>query len=178
MVCVMLLTDTLEAGAHRVTARAARPEDAAFLQSVYASTREQELAPVPWTDEEKRRFIAHQFSAQAEAYRKNYPGAEFLVLVVDGADAGRLYVHRRPDEIRIMDIALLPLFRRRGIGAAVLRRILDEGARRGKRVTIHVEIFNPAMRLYERLGFRQIASGRDDPVYRLMEWRAENGPAT
>jgi ribosomal protein S18 acetylase RimI-like enzyme len=87
--------------------------------------------------------------------------------------AGRLYVHPRANEIRIMDIALLPEFRGQGIGTFLLKQILAEGKEQQKPVTIHVENFNPAMRLYERLGFKKKASA--SPVYELMEWRPE-GP--
>lgn len=151
-----------------VTTRPVQDADTPFLYSVYASTREPELAPLPWSAEDKQRFIVQQFTAQDHAYRNNYPGAEFLILVVDGADAGRLYLHRRPDEIRIMDIALLPPFRSRGIGTAVLHHVIAEGRTLGLPVTIHVEVFNPALRLYERLGFRQVSATE---VYAFMERR-------
>ncbi len=153
-----------------VTARLVGDADTDFLRAVYASTRELELAPLPWSAEEKHRFIAHQFGAQTTAYQKNYPGAEFLILVVNGIDAGRLYLHRRPDEIRIMDIALLPAFRRQGIGSAVVRGVLHEARTSDRRVTIHVEVFNPAMQWYQRLGFREVSRTE---VYALMEWRAD-----
>ena len=89
-------------------------------------------------------------------------------ILVAGELAGRLYVHRREREIRIMDIALLPEFRGRGIGTKLLNEILMEGERTGRPVTIHVESFNPARRLYERLGFTRVAS---NGVYLLLEWK-------
>lgn len=159
---------SLAVGPLQISFRHALASDHGFLELLYASTREPELAPLPWSAEDKQRFITQQFTAQDHAYRNNYPGAEFLLLVVDGADAGRLYLHRRPDEIRIMDIALLPPFRNRGIGTAVLHHVIAEGRTLGLPVTIHVEVFNPARRLYERLGFRQISA---TDVYALMERR-------
>jgi ribosomal protein S18 acetylase RimI-like enzyme len=152
-----------------VTLRPVEAGDEEFLYGVYASTRTEELAPVPWTEAQKEAFLRMQFRAQSVDYRSNYPDAEFLVILVDGAPAGRLYVHRRDDELRIVDIALLPAHRGAGIGGALLRRLLDEAAAAGKPVRIHVERFNPALRLYERLGFR---STGDDGVYFLMEWTA------
>jgi ribosomal protein S18 acetylase RimI-like enzyme len=150
------------------TLRASSGRDREFFYRVYAATRTEELSRVPWSAEEKERFLRQQFEAQDHSYRNNYPGAEFLVIAVGGKDAGRLYVHRLPDEIRIMDIALLPEFRRRGIGTQLLQQILWEGEMSSRSVTIHVEVFNPAMRLYERLGFSK--AGEND-VYWLMEWR-------
>lgn len=138
-----------------------------FLLRVYHGTREEELAMiVDWTAEMKDAFIRQQFNAQHVWYQEHYEGASFDVILVDGVPAGRLYVHRRPKEIRLVDIALLPEFRKGGIGTSLLRDLLAEGDEARKPVTIHVEIYNPAMRLYERLGFRPI---EDRGVYRLME---------
>lgn len=159
--------EVIAAGGRRVTARAVVEADSDLLLRIYGSTREVELSGVPWSAEQKRHFVAQQFAAQSQAYRTNYPGAAFMVLMVDGADAGRLYLHRGPQEIRIMDIALLPAFRSLGIGSAVLRHLQGEASSAGLRLSIHVEVFNPAWRLYERLGFRPV--GRTE-VYALLEW--------
>jgi ribosomal protein S18 acetylase RimI-like enzyme len=132
-----------------LTLRPARPDDRELLYRVYASTREDELASVPWDDEAKDGFLRAQFDAQDRWWREHYAGASFDVVLVDGEPAGRLYVHATDDEIRIVDIALLPAFRGSGIGSALLRDVLADG----RRVTIHVERMNPALRLYERLGF-------------------------
>jgi len=150
-----------------VTLRPVAAEDEGFLYSVYASTREAELAGVNWTEKEKTAFLRQQFEAQARHYREQYDGATYHVIEVDDRPAGRLYVARWDDEIRIMDIALLPEKCGRGIGTALLRDLLNEGAGAGQRVTVHVEQFNPARRLYERLGFRWM---RDVGVYVLMQW--------
>jgi ribosomal protein S18 acetylase RimI-like enzyme len=141
--------------------RPAAAEDEEFLYQVYASTRAEELAQVNWDSEQKEAFLRMQFNAQAAFYRENYPAAEFQVILVDGQAAGRLYVERRAGETRIMDIALLPQHRGRGIGTTLLKEIIAEG----RPVSIHVEIFNPALRLYTRLGFRKAA---DKGVYWLM----------
>ena len=150
-----------------VALRPATAEDEGFLYSVYASTREAELAGVDWTEEDKAAFLWQQFEAQARHYREQYDGAAYDVIEVDSRPVGRLYVARWADEIRIMDISLLPENRRRGIGTALLRNLLDEAARTGKWVTVHVEQFNPARRLYERLGFHRV---RNVGVYLLMQW--------
>ena len=160
--------DTLTGG---VVLQSVRPEDEAFLFQVYASTRAEELAQVSWSEEQREAFLRQQFVAQDKHYRANYPGAEFQIIQADGEAAGRLYVHRRENEIRIMDIALLPDYQRRGIGTMLLEKILAEGADSGKKVSIHVEAFNPALHWYERLGFKKVAI---HGVYHLMEWSANS----
>lgn len=152
----------------RVTLRPIGPDDMDFLLRVYRSTREEELAMVvDWTEEMKDAFIQQQFNAQHVWYQEHYQGATFDIVLVDGVPAGRLYVHRRPDEIRLVDIALLPEFRKGGLGTSILQDLLAEVRAAGKPVTIHVEVYNPAMRLYERLGFKPV---EDRGVYRLMKW--------
>ena len=156
-----------------VALRPIREEDRDLLCRIYASTRWEELAPVPWPDAAKLDFLRAQFEQQHAFYQANYPGAEWLVVEREGAPAGRLYLHRRDDEIRLVDIALLPEHRGAGTGTALLRSLIAEAEASGKPVTIHVEKNNPALSLYERLGFRPIA---DKGVYHLME-RPVGGPA-
>ncbi len=158
-----------------IVLRPAGPADEELLRRVYASTRAEELALVDWDDDQKHAFVASQFEAQRRHYEENNPGAAFQVIVVDGEDAGRLYVARQPDEIRIVDISLLPEHRNIGIGTALLGQLQAQGARTGRRVSIHVEQLNPARRLYERLGFAAIA---DRGVYVLMAWSPPAQPVT
>jgi GNAT superfamily N-acetyltransferase len=148
--------------------RAATPEDEPFLRAVYASTRAEELAQVPWSNEQKRAFTDMQFAAQDIDYRKNYPTAQFSIVEVHGIPVGRLYVDRCKKEIRIIDIALLPEHRRARIGTTLLKELQNEARLAGKALTIHVERFNPALNLYHRLGFRPI---EDKGVYLFLEWK-------
>ena len=152
-----------------ISLRPIGPEDDSFLAGVYASTRAEELAVTGWSDDEKAVFCRRQFDAQAAHYRENYPGASLQVIENAGVPIGRLYVARGEREIRIMDVALLPEFRGSGIGTKLLRELQEEARSADKSLTIHVERFNPALRLYERVGFRRI---EDKGVYLLMEWRA------
>ena len=151
----------------RVALRPVRDADASFLLRVYAGTRAEELASVPWSDEQKAAFVAQQFAAQTVHYAQHHAGMSANVIVIDDVPAGRLLVDRRDDAILIVDISLLREHRGRGAGSVLLREVLDEATAAGKRVVVHVERFNRALRLYERLGFR--AAG-DHGVYRRMEW--------
>jgi GNAT superfamily N-acetyltransferase len=121
-----------------VTLRPVTEADEAFLRDVYGSTRAEELALTPWSEEQKAAFVAMQFAAQTAYYREVYPGAAHDVIVVDGRDAGRLYVARDEHDIRVVDVSLLPEFRARGVGTQLLTAILAEAAAGGQRVTIHV----------------------------------------
>ena len=150
-----------------VSLRTATAGDTGFLTAVYASTRMEELAATDWTDAQKTEFCRMQSTAQDAHYRQHYLTAEFQVIESAGTPAGRLYVDRWTREIRIMDIALLPEHRGMGIGTRLLRELQREAAGCGKSLSIHVERFNPARHLYERLGFRII---EDKGVYQLMEW--------
>lgn len=146
--------------------RAAERGDDEFLFRVYASARAEELAVVPWDDAQREAFLRAQFDAQDRWYREHYTAASYDVVLIDREPCGRLYVHRGDDEIRIVDIALLPEHRGNGVGSALLGDLLLEADAAGKRVTIHVERFNPALQLYERLGF---SVAEDKGVYLLLE---------
>jgi ribosomal protein S18 acetylase RimI-like enzyme len=151
-----------------IALRGITPEDDSFLARVYASSRAEELAVTGWPDELKADFCRRQFDAQSAYYASNYPGASFQIIERDGWPVGRLYVDRWEKEIRIVDITLLPEFRGSGIGTKLLRELQNEARRAGKSLTIHVERFNRALTLYQRLGFQQI---QDKGVYLLMEWK-------
>ena len=122
---------------------------------------------MPWGAAQKQAFLAFQFSAQDRDYRRNFPDAAYQVVCAGARPIGRLYVVRRTDEIRVLDIALLPEYRGEGIGAALLREVLAEAGASGRPVRLHVERDSRARRLYERLGFRAVS---DSPMHIAMEW--------
>jgi len=150
--------------------RARTPADTAFLREVYGGTRAEELARVPWSEEQKAAFVEQQFAAQAAQYDAAHPDASFLVIELAGERVGRLYVDRDDAAIHVIDIALLPAHRGRGIGGMLLAELLAEARASKRAVRIYVERFNPARRLYDRLGFVALEV---HGVYDLMEWRAD-----
>lgn len=147
------------------TLRPATADDRPFLLTVYQATRADELAPLPWPDEAKQAFLAEQFSLQDAAYRGAHPEGRFLVIEEDGLRIGRLSLGDLPGELRIIDIALLPHARGRGVGRRLLDDVIAEAETRGVAVTLHVERWNPVWRLYGRLGFVEVA---DQGVYVLL----------
>jgi len=162
------MSDAAAPSGAEISLRNATEGDAEFLYRVYASTRAAELAMTDWTDEQKEQFCRMQFQAQTTDYLANYSNAQRSIIERDGAPVGRLIVDRVEREICIVDVALLPDARGGGIGTKLLRELMDEAGEAGKPLTIYVEKFNPALRLYLRLGFQPI---EDKGVYLLMAWR-------
>ncbi len=150
-----------------LTLRPIDPDDQDFLLTVYAGTRAAALASLPWDAAQKAALIHSQFHAQHAYYQAHYHGADFGLILLDDRPVGRLYVARWNDEIRLVDIALLPAYRGRGIGSALVQTLLAEAVQAGKPVRLHVEKHNPALRWYERLGFRRRA---DRGGYWFLEW--------
>lgn len=157
------------AAARGLAFRPIEADDLPFLARVYASTRWQELAPLPWTEAQKSAFLQSQFEAQHAHYQSHYPGALWLVIDCGSQPIGRLYLDRWQKEHRLIDIAVLPEYRGQGYGTALLRDLIDEAGAAGKPLSIHVERNNPAMTLYRRLGFCQVG---EHGIYDLLEVRS------
>ncbi|HKP46667.1 MAG TPA: GNAT family N-acetyltransferase [Pyrinomonadaceae bacterium] len=153
-----------------ISLRIATAEDNAFMQMVYAGTRADEMALVDWNDEQKSAFLQMQFEAQRTSYLRESPNAQYSVILSDGVPAGRLIVDRTDDTVHVIDIALLPAYRNFGIGKSVLLGLQDEAREANKAVRLHVENFNRAYQLYERLGFKKVAEAG---FHWRMEWKAE-----
>jgi ribosomal protein S18 acetylase RimI-like enzyme len=149
-----------------VAFRSINPDDHPFLQKLYASTREEEMALVDWSDRQKAEFLKMQFDAQHQYYQANYKQTSFQLILLNGEPIGRLYVARWEQEIRIVDLALLPEYRGQGIGSQILQALLTEAAQQHLPLRIHVEQYNRALRLYQRFGFQKIG---EHGVYWLME---------
>ncbi len=130
--------------------------DLPFLRDLYAATREAELAPVPWPPAAKRAFLEQQFAAQHTFYHDAYKDSDFLLILRDESPIGRIYVHRMPGKICVVDIALRSAHRGHGVGTALLTELIDEARATSCEINLHVEPNNPAQRLYARLGFRLV----------------------
>lgn len=135
--------------------RQACADDVDFLQTVYASTRADELTQLPWNEEQRSAFIRMQFTAQRQHYLKFYPNARQDIILVGDKPVGRLYVNRG-EEIHIIDITVLPEHRGLGIGTSIIKSLIQEATEARKATTIYVESFNRSKQLMERLGFKEI----------------------
>lgn len=153
-----------------ITLRAASDGDEAFLREVYASTRAQEMAMVPWNDEQKEAFLKMQFDAQHSYYHAQFPQASYQIILQQGKPIGRIYVLRQEREIRVLDVTLLERHRGAGIGKALMRELMDEAERNGQALNIWVEEYNPSRNLFERLGFSKV---HEEGINYLLEYRGK-----
>lgn len=147
--------------------------DRAFLFGLFASTREWEFQHTSWSDADKADFLERQFAAQSLHYERVFPNAIRRIIQIDGVDAGRLYVDRQDEFMRIIDLTLGPDWRGRGIGTDILRSLLNEAHGGKVPVRLHVEKTSPALNLYLRHGFQ----ATDTQGHHIaMEWRPATGP--
>jgi len=157
-------------GGGTVELRPVSESDNEFLLSVYGSTRAEELAQVEWPEGQKELFLRWQFDLQRREYFTRFPDAEYFVIVVDQQPAGRIWVGADKEQIRLLDIALLPQFQNRGAGTALLERLKSRARNEGKALRHMVFVLNNnADRFYVRLGFKQI---EEFGAYKHMEWRS------
>jgi ribosomal protein S18 acetylase RimI-like enzyme len=154
-----------------ITLKPEQPDDDAFLFELYSATRAAEMALTPWNDEQRRAFLRQQYELRRFHYLRYHSGAEYLLIRRDGHPIGRIAIHRREDEIRIMDIALVPEHRGSGIGSQLIHELLTEASAQNTAVTLHVERHNRAAALYQRLGFRVVEDGG---VYLFLKWVPES----
>ncbi|SRR6266496_3676807 len=143
-------------------------QDDSFLFQLYASTRVEEMTLVNWDPVQKLAFLQMQFGAQRRSYEDEFPKAQYQIILRGDDCAGRLIVDRSDERILIVDISLLPEYRSLGIGTNLIRRLQSEAKESGRTLRLHVESFNPALRLYERLGFKKIIK---NGLYWQMESR-------
>jgi ribosomal protein S18 acetylase RimI-like enzyme len=139
-----------------ITLRPVEEKDDLFIESVYRSTREEELSYTNWSELQKKAFISMQSTAQLAEYKTKFPGAAFRVIVCKKKDAGRFYTWENENEIRLIDITVLPAFRGQGIGSFLLGELIKRSDQLQKKISLHVDPANPVLQLYRRLGFIQI----------------------
>lgn len=128
-------------------------KDNAFIEEVYYTTREAELSLTNWTQQQKTAFVMMQSMAQLSEYKATFPGAAFQIIIFNKKSAGRFYTWENENEIRLIDITILPKFRGRGIGTKLVRDLIKRADKVHKKISLHVDPANPALQLYQRLGF-------------------------
>lgn len=153
--------------ASSITLRDATAEDLSFLAYLYQDSRREEVAAWGWPETQQEQFLRMQFDAQRQSYRTSFPDAVDQIVFLEDAPVGHMLVGRESEGLRLIDIAVLGEHRNRGIGARLLRDLLRECQTQGWNMYLQVLLGNPAIRLYERLGFRQTGCNF---MYVQMEW--------
>ncbi|MES2826047.1 MAG: GNAT family N-acetyltransferase [Pseudomonadota bacterium] len=149
--------------------------DLPFLLSLYASTRTHELAALNWSDEQKKFFINSQFQLQHHYYQQQFHSAQFHVITANGQDVGRLYYCWEDNNLRLIDIALLPEHQYQGIGGVLVSGLMEEVAACNGSLLLHVELNNPARDWYFQLGF---IADTNDGVYQKLIWSTQQSAAS
>jgi len=142
-----------------------------FLFQLYASTRIHEIAPFGWSPPQQEAFLRVQFNAQQGWYQQAYPQADHQIIFAEDQPIGRILVAQEAAGTRLVDIALLPEYRGRGIGTQLIRQLIEQATQVGSVVHLHVLRTNPAIHLYERLGFVKTS---EDQMYYQMERTTSN----
>jgi GNAT superfamily N-acetyltransferase len=156
-----------------VTLRPVQPDDEGFIFTLYAASRSDEMAVWGWPQAQQEAFLRLQFNGRQQHYKTQFPQAEHKIIMLDESMIGGMVVVKLDNAFRLADIVLLPEYRGKGYAAALIQDLLDEAKQVNKPVQLFVERFNPAIRLYERLGFAIVG---DIGSHLSMEWTAGEQP--
>lgn len=151
-----------------ITLRPVSQGDEGFLYQLYSQTHIDEMGARDWDTDQQQFFLRMQFNAQQRFYQAEYADADYRIILLNQQPVGWIVIARRVDEMLGVDIALLPEHRNAGIGTTLLDDMKAEATQTGKPIHFHVTKFNPAIRLYERLGFSRIG---ETGMHFLMEWK-------
>ena len=157
----------LDSGQPAIVLRPEQAADEAFLLELYASTRREELDLTNWDAATRAAFVKMQFNAMRRGYAGMFPHGQFSIVLLHDHAIGRMVIHRAEHAIRLVDMALMPEARCRGIGTRLMQILQAEARQARKPVSLHVLKGNRAARLYERLGFRRTGG---DALYDEMTW--------
>lgn len=159
------------ASAHgTVLLRPERADDVVFRFELFCQSRPPEWESVQIDPELRDRLMRHQFNAQTASYRTQFPRARFDIIELDGEAIGRIVVDRPGHLLNIVDQAIVPRLRNKGLGTTIMRSLMDEARQQAIPVRLMVNSSNDlSIRLYLRLGFVPIES---EPLYIALEWKA------
>jgi ribosomal protein S18 acetylase RimI-like enzyme len=144
--------------------------DLAFLSQLYASTRMDELRVTGWSSAQKEIFLHSQFQLQHNHYQQQFAAAQFQILEINSNSIGRLYYSWERNNLRLIDIALLPDYRHQGIGGKLVRELMARVEEQKGKLTLYVDINNPARNWYIKLGFIATDDSLVNDAYQLLEW--------
>ena len=135
----------------RIELRPAVPQDFEYCRRIYCSEMREML--------EKLHLDP---TAHARGFTYIWNEVCVRIIVVDGIDLG--WIQTSVDDHGDMFIAQLFVeaqWQGRGIGTAVMQRLISEATRDGQSIWGYALKTNPAVQLYKRLGFRVVREGKD-----------------
>jgi ribosomal protein S18 acetylase RimI-like enzyme len=145
--------------------------DEAFLYELFCSVRTPALGPANLPAAALEPLLRMQYAGQRTTYASHFPRAEHSIVLQDGQPVGACYVSRSEEEIRLVNVALLPAQRGAGLGTALVHGLQDEARASGRPLHLSVDVSNVgARRFYERLGFEDLDRS---PTHIEMAWRAD-----
>ena len=151
-------------GAPEASLHPARDEDFEFAIALYLeSTKPLLVALGRWDPERIRARFADDFKSERAQ----------VIRAADGRDIGWMQVSENGEGLHLDQLHLIDGFRNLWIGTRLIRELLERGRRSGKWVGLNVIRGNPAIRLYQRLGFALI--GEDEDKLQ-MRWQDGHAP--
>ena len=153
-----------------ISLRTVTPEDHDFLLELYKSSRGDDLRGLGWEEDRLNEFLAMQYESYRNFLKNDHPDMQDQIVLLAGDRVGRFAVEQRPDEIRLVDVALLPAHRNRGTGTLLIQDLQQQAATAKRRLRLQVIRFNRAVGLFERLGFMRTS---ETGTHLQMEWNAK-----
>ncbi len=161
------MLNTLNRMPNGLNLRPSSASDDAFIAKLHNSTRD-DLRQIDADQEFIEELIDMQFQAQTNGYGDQFPNAMYFIIEKLGERVGRVTLDFGHNEIRIIDIAFIPVARGHGFGESILRALQQTAAQIMAPLTLSVQHTNPrALQLYLRLGFR-VEEASD--MYSRMSW--------
>jgi len=150
-----------------ITLRPASEDDRDFLLVLYKSSRGDDLRGLGWDEARIDEFLGMQYEAHQNFLVTDHPNLQDQIVLSYGEPVGHLAIEQRPDEIRLVDMALLPSHRQRGTGTLLIQELQTQAAAAKRPLRLQVIRFNRAVELFEHLGFRRTS---ETGSHFQMEW--------
>jgi ribosomal protein S18 acetylase RimI-like enzyme len=150
-----------------LTLRPARADDEEFLFRLFSTVYGEKLQPVLLDAEEKNRLLGLMYQGFTQHYNSLAGASDDRLVLLDNQSIGRMILIQMREEIRLAELAILPQYRSRGIGSALVSQVQTESRMSKRPVRLQVARFDRVLRLYERLGFHRISAAGP---YLHLEW--------
>ena len=152
-----------------LTLRPTRADDQEFLYRLFYSVHTEKLRLVPLGEEEKTKLVELMYQGFTRHYSSLAPVSDDRLILLNNESIGRMILLQTREEIRLADLAILPEYRKRGIGSALIGQVQTESMMSKRPVRLQVAQFDRALGLYRRLGFYK--TDVEGP-YIHLEWLA------